>query len=146
MQQAEFTALPQRAPRERRSAKRAKVDEAQGATDGAADTPAAAAAAQAAGPAAADEQQQQPPQQDQAPTEQQEGGDTAAHATPAAGRLDLPEYRSAAVRGYKFECELGSCVALGQLSYALALGAAELYSQNQRGWKYLLVMLWQPLD
>ncbi|PRW57244.1 archease-like [Chlorella sorokiniana] len=125
MQEFAGEALPQRAPRERRSAKRAKTDEAAGgapeADSGAAaggDGSGVAAAAAAAPAEQRPEQQQQQQQQqqqgaeaqqgsDQQPSEEQqqqqpdgcEGGD----AMPAAAQLDLPAYRSAAVNGQKFE-------------------------------------------
>jgi hypothetical protein len=116
----EWQALPQRVPRERRSAKRCRADEpiAAGnavATEGAAaagtvaeaDPPAAVAAGGEAG-SGPDSEQQQEQQQEGEGQQQQEGqaaGGGGVAERLAAGRVDLPAYRSSAAEGEKFECE-----------------------------------------
>ncbi|KAL4451895.1 hypothetical protein ABPG75_007557 [Micractinium tetrahymenae] len=115
MQPADFTALPQRPLRERRSSKRAKLDDGEPAAV-AASGGGDAAAAEGQAAAGADQQQAQgePQMQDQQDVQQQlekqeqqlaEQGEPAAgaDATPQAAQLDLPAYRSAAVGDYKFE-------------------------------------------
>ena len=112
----EWQALPQRVPRERRSAKRSRVDEPIGAGNAVATeaAPAAGAVAEADPPAtvvgeAGSEQQQEQEQQQEGEGQQQqegqEGGGGGVAERPAAGRVDLPAYRSSAAEGEKFECK-----------------------------------------
>lgn len=109
----DFVALPQRAPRQRgRALKRTRLDDGEAKAEAGGNlTPAAAAAAElgsppeAAAQPAAEEQQDLQQQQSVQDAHEGEGeADEEPNASPVAVPLDLPEYRSAAVQGHKFEC------------------------------------------
>lgn len=125
MEHGDFTALPQRPQRQRRSSKRPKVDDGEptptepsATASGSAAATAAAASESHAGLGSGQQHQHQHSgemlqrqhdahqilEQQQQQREQGEGA-SGADATPPAAQLDLPAYRSAAVGDYKFECE-----------------------------------------
>lgn len=121
----EWQALPQRVPRERRSAKRARTDEPNAAGNAvgteaeavaaavvaAADPLAAVAGEAGSGPGSEQQQAQQKAGEGQQQHEGQAEGVGGVAERPAAGRVDLPAYRSSAVAGEKFECERPACPA-----------------------------------
>lgn len=123
MEHGDFTALPQRPQRQRRSSKRPKVDDGEptptepsATASGSAAATAAAASESHAGLGSGQQHQHQHSgemlqrqhdahqilEQQQQQREQGEGA-SGADATPPAAQLDLPAYRSAAVGDYKFE-------------------------------------------
>ena len=132
-QTEEWQALPQRVPRERRSAKRARTDEPNAAGNAvateaeaaagaaaAADPPSEAAAAVGgeAGAGPGSEQQQAQQQAGEGEGQHQHEGQAegigGVAERPAAGRVDLPAYRSSAVAGEKFECECPALLSTGR--------------------------------
>ncbi|KAL4420217.1 hypothetical protein ABPG77_011041 [Micractinium sp. CCAP 211/92] len=126
MEPADFTALPQRPQRERRSSKRPRVCDgetastAQTAAASGGEAVAAAAASELQAGLGSDQLQQEGEEQligqqnvHQLSEQQQRRQDgeervagSGADATPPAAQLDLPAYRSAAVGDHKFECKL----------------------------------------